>query len=192
MRPPGVRRDVAVMLLLSLHVLVLCTAACTHPSWDEAPIPVPLKSGDARRALVGSWQLFVGADTIRGVRDTAIRSDSSRWKVGMLVITDTLISRPRPEVKAALTPPFHDLAELAGGNWAVNGPLPVLLGGTALALNHRKGSWEIDLSPTMFDVNLSLNGKLSGDSLAGTWSEYVMGGVARSGRFVMRRTSGSR
>jgi len=181
-----------------LPLLLLFISGCAHsPRVEaeeaetdvpvpEAAVPVALKPGDARRALVGTWQLLVGADTLATHRDSLV------WKAGTLLITDTLFSRTRPEIKADLTPPFGDLVDLAGGSWAINGPPPVLLGGSALALNHKNGSWEIDLSPTMFDVGVSLTGKFSGDSLTGTWSESVMGGVARSGRFVMRRTSAFR
>ena len=138
---------------------------------------------------MGTWHLLV-ADTVRRAgAATASQPDSVSWKPATFRITDTLISRSRKEVRAALTPGFSDLANLAGGSWAVNGPLPVLLGGTAIALNYRKPEWEIDLSPTMFDVGLSLIGQLRGDSLVGTWSEYVMGTPARGGKFVMHRAA---
>ena len=172
------------------HTLVLLFLfACAHPSQDEAPIPdqdeapipAPLKPRDARRALVGTWQLLVGPDTASGA------SDSVPWKAATFRIADTLISGSRPEVKAVLTPPFCDLVDLASGSWALDGPVPVVFGGTAVALNRRKRRWEIDLSPNLFDVSLGLNGQFRGDSLVGTWSQYVMGTLARSGRFVMLR-----
>jgi len=177
-----------------LPLLLLFSSGCAHPPRDEQAVPAPLKPRDSRRALVGTWQLSVEADTMRGARDTstAIQTDRLTWKIGTFRITDTLITRSRQEIRAVLTPGFDELVPLAGGSWALNGPPPVALGGTAIALNHRKRIWEIDLSPNLFDVSLSLNGELWGDSLVGTWSQYVMGSLARSGRFVMRRTSDSR
>ena len=168
-----------------LVVIVPFITACAHPSQHQQDVPASLSSRDARRALFGTWQLSVGPDTL-------IHTDSAVWKTGTFRITDSLISRSGQEVKAALTPPFGDLANLAGGSWALNGPLPVGLGGTAVALQHRKGTWDIDLTPNLFDVSFGLNGELRGDSLVGHWYQYVMGGLARSGRFVMRRTSKSR
>ena len=177
-----------------LPLLLLFSSACAHAPRDEQAVPAPLRPGDARRALVGTWQLSVEADTMRGLRDTStgIQMDTLTWKVGTFRITDTLLARSRQEVRAVLTPGFDELVPLAAGSWALNGPPPVALGGTAIALNHRKRIWEIDLSPNLFDVSLSLNGQLWGDSLVGTWSQRVMGALARSGRFVMRRTSKSR
>lgn len=100
-----------------------------------------------------------------------------------------VLSRSGKDVKAVLAPGFNELAVLSWGSWALNGPAPVLLGGTAIALNYRKANWEVDLTPNLFDISLSLTGQLRGDSLVGDWSEYVMGTPARGGRFVMRRTA---
>src|SRR5690242_8185949 len=122
-----------------LPLLLLFSSACAHAPREEQAVPTPLKPGDARRVLVGTWQLSLQADTGARDRTPGTQTDSLAWKVGTLRITDTLLARSRQEVRAVLTPPFDQLVPLAGGSWALNGPPPVAIGGTAIALNQRNG-----------------------------------------------------